>query len=45
MLNLEEMDGKFVWPEHLKPTGYGEFQVESFETWLGKHQEELEHMP
>lgn len=34
-----------VWPAHLQPIGFGDHEVESFEDWWLRHQDELSHLP
>ena len=45
MIDLREIGDECVWPEHLKPKGYGGHIVEDFGSWWARNNEELKHFP
>lgn len=45
MINLREIGDKCVWPECLKPKGYGDHAVEDFGCWWDRNREELNNLP
>ncbi|TCS66641.1 hypothetical protein EDD52_102459 [Primorskyibacter sedentarius] len=45
MIDLREIGEVCVWPDYLKPEGYGDFNVEDFNNWWERNGEKLNHLP
>ena len=45
MIDLRKIGDDCVWPEILKPMGYGDHRVEDFEIWYERNETHLGHLP